>query len=66
LLNAVRKSSHRPSATDLVSKEISESTEETIAKRPLPPVDVRNVQKLMLAKQKTNSFRNQQRRSIKI
>ncbi len=52
LLEAVRKSSHRPSATDLVSKEISESTEEMIAKRPLPPVDVRNVQKLMFAKQK--------------
>jgi conjugative relaxase-like TrwC/TraI family protein len=66
LLEAVRKSSHRPSATDLVSKEISESIEETIAKRPLPPVDVRNVQMLMLAKQKANSFRNQQRRSIKI
>ena len=66
LLEAVRKSSHRPSATDLVSKEISEPTEETIAKRPLPPVDVRNVQKLMLAKQKANSFRNQQRKSIKI
>jgi ATP-dependent exoDNAse (exonuclease V) alpha subunit len=66
LLEAVRKSSHRPSATDLVSKEISESIEETIVKRPLPPVDVRNVQKLMLAKQKANSFRNQQRRSIKI
>jgi conjugative relaxase-like TrwC/TraI family protein len=66
LLDAVRKSSHRPSATDLVSKEISESIEETIAKRPLPPVDVRNVQMLMLAKQKANSFRNQQRRSIKI
>ena len=64
LLEAVRKSSHRPSATDLVSKEISESTEEMIAKRPLPPVDVRNVQKLMFAKQKANSFRNQQRRSI--
>jgi ATP-dependent exoDNAse (exonuclease V) alpha subunit len=66
LLDAVRKSSHRPSATDLVSKEISESIEETIAKRPLPPVDVRNIQKLMLAKQKANLFRNQQRRSIKI
>ena len=66
LLEAVRKSSHRPSATDLVSKEISESIEETIAKRPLPPVDVRNVQMLMLAKPKVNSFRNQQRRSIKI
>jgi hypothetical protein len=66
LLEAVRKSSHRPSATDLVSKEISESTEEMIAKRPLPPVDVRNVQKLLLAKQKANSFRNQQGRSIMI
>ena len=69
LLEAVRKSSHRPSATDLVNKEISESADEAIAKRPLPPgahVNIKNVQKLMLAKQKPNSFRNHQRTGIKI
>jgi ATP-dependent exoDNAse (exonuclease V) alpha subunit len=37
LLEAVRKSSHRPSATDLVKKEISESTDEPkITLKPLP------------------------------
>ena len=69
LLEAVRKSSLRPSATDLVNKEIYESADEAIAKRPLPPVaqvNVKNAQKLMLAKQKPNSFRNHQRTGIKI
>ncbi len=66
LLEAVRKSSHRPSATDLVKTEISESADETITKKPLPQENVRNIQKLMVAKQKSSSFRNQQRRSIKI
>jgi ATP-dependent exoDNAse (exonuclease V) alpha subunit len=66
LLEAVGKSSHRPSAMDLVTKGISESASETSTKKPLPLEDVRNIQKLMLAKQKTNSLRNQQRRSIKI
>jgi conjugative relaxase-like TrwC/TraI family protein len=68
LLEAVRKSSHRPSATDLVSKEISESPDEMTAKKPVTPasqVNVRNVQKLMLAKQRANRRRNQQRRGIK-
>jgi len=37
LLEAVRKSSHRPSALDLVKKEISESTDEPkITVKPLP------------------------------
>ena len=68
LLEAVKKSSHRPSATDLVSKDISESPDETTTKKPVTPVtqvNVRNVQKLMLAKQRSNWMRNQQRRGIK-
>lgn len=65
LLEAVRKSSHRLSATDLVSKEISESSDETAAKSPVTQVNVRNVQKLMRAKQRFNRLRNQQRRGIK-
>jgi conjugative relaxase-like TrwC/TraI family protein len=68
LLEAVRKSSHRPSATDLVTKEISESADEAVTKKPLQPVaqeNVKNVQKLMLAKQKSNWLRNQHGRSIK-
>jgi conjugative relaxase-like TrwC/TraI family protein len=35
LLEAVRKSSHRPSATDLVAKEIAESVKEMPMKKPL-------------------------------
>jgi hypothetical protein len=68
LLEAVRKSSHRPSATDLVGKNISESTDEATTKKPVPSVpqvNVRNVQKLMLAKQRSNRLRNQHRRGIK-
>jgi conjugative relaxase-like TrwC/TraI family protein len=45
LLEAVRKSSHRPSATDLVTKEISESADEVSAKKPLRPVTVENVER---------------------
>ncbi|MGO9585327.1 MAG: MobF family relaxase [Limisphaerales bacterium] len=69
LLEAVRKSSHRPSATDLVTKEISESADEAVTKKPLQPVaqvNVRNLQRLMLAKQKTNWLRNQHRKGVKI
>jgi conjugative relaxase-like TrwC/TraI family protein len=68
LLEAVKKSSHRPSATDLVSKDICESPDEATTKKPVPPVpqvNVRNVQKLMLAKQRSNRLRNQHRRGIK-
>jgi len=57
LLEAVRKSSHRPSSTDLVKKEISEAADKTMTKKPLQSVaqvNVRNVQKLMFAKQKSN------------
>ena len=45
LLAAVRKSSQRPSATDLVTNEISESADEVSAKKPLRPVTVENVQR---------------------
>jgi hypothetical protein len=38
LLEAVKKSSHRPSATDLVSKDISKSPDEATTKKTLPPV----------------------------
>ena len=68
LLEAVRKSSHRPSAMDLVNKDISESPDEAVIKKPLQPVaqeNVKNVQQLMLAKQKSNWLRNQHGKSIK-
>jgi len=45
LLEAVRKSSHRPSGTDLVSNNISESSDEVSAKKPLRPVTVENVER---------------------
>ena len=45
LLNAVRKSSHRPSAMDLVKKEITETTGETEMKKSMLPVAVENEQK---------------------
>jgi len=44
LLDAVRKSSQRPSALDLVAGEISESADKASAKRPLRPVTVEKVQ----------------------
>jgi hypothetical protein len=68
LLEAVRKSSHRPSAMDLVNKDIYESPDEAVIKKPLQPVaqeNVKNVQQLMLAKQKSNWLRNQHGKSIK-
>jgi conjugative relaxase-like TrwC/TraI family protein len=69
LLNAVCKSSHRPSAMDLVNGEISESADDVMTKTLLQPatqVNIENVQKLILAKQKTNWLRNQHQRGIKI
>jgi ATP-dependent exoDNAse (exonuclease V) alpha subunit len=69
LLEAVRKSSHRPSATDLVAGKLSESADDAMTKTLLQPatqVNIENVQKLILAKQKTNWLRNQHRRGIKI
>jgi len=68
LLEAVRKSSHRPSAMDLVNKDITESPDEAVIKKPLQPVaqeNVKNIQQLMLAKQKSNWLRNQHGKSIK-
>jgi conjugative relaxase-like TrwC/TraI family protein len=45
LLNAVRKSSHRPSAMDLVTQEIAEPTGETAIKKVTMPEAVKNEQK---------------------
>ena len=45
LLEAVRKSSHRPSAMDLVKKEISESVSETEINKPAPAPAAENGQK---------------------
>jgi conjugative relaxase-like TrwC/TraI family protein len=45
LLEAVRKSSHRPSATDLVKKEISESVSKAEINKPSPAAAVENEQK---------------------
>jgi conjugative relaxase-like TrwC/TraI family protein len=50
LLEAVRKSSHRPSALDLVTKEISESAGETATKKPMLPEAAENEQKETTAK----------------
>ncbi len=69
LLNAVRKSSQRPSATDLVKKEISDLVDKVATTKPSQPVaqvNVGNVQKLMLTKQKLDSLKKQQWRGIKI
>jgi conjugative relaxase-like TrwC/TraI family protein len=52
LLAVVRKSSHRPSATDLVAKEISESADEVSAKKPLRPVAAENGQRQISQTQK--------------
>jgi conjugative relaxase-like TrwC/TraI family protein len=53
LLEAVRKSSHRPSATDLVQKDISESVNEP-AETPSQPMAVENGQRRISKKQKLN------------
>ena len=67
LLEAVKKSSHRPSATDLVSKDISESPNEATTKKPVPPVpQMRNVPRLMRARQKSRRFRHQHRTGNKV
>jgi hypothetical protein len=47
LLEAVRKSSHRPSALDLVAKEISETVGEAETKKPVPPETMENQQRQM-------------------
>jgi conjugative relaxase-like TrwC/TraI family protein len=45
LLEAVRKSSHRPSAVDLVKTEISETVAESEMKKPIQPAVAENEQK---------------------
>ena len=52
LLNAVCKSSHRPSATDLAKKEILEAVNESAT--PLRSVSVENVQREISETQKFN------------
>jgi RecA/RadA recombinase len=55
LLEAVRKSSHRPSAMDLVSKDISESAEdETVTKKPSQPVAIEKVGRQISGPHKIN------------
>ena len=55
LLEAVRKSSHRPSAMDLVTKGISESTDdETVTKKPSQPAAIEKVQRQISEMQKFN------------
>jgi hypothetical protein len=53
LFNAVGKSSQRPSATDLVTKKISEAANES-AETPSPSVAVKNVQREISETQKFN------------
>jgi len=70
LLEAVRKSSHRPSATDLVAKEISESAEEA-ATTQAQLVAVKNVERKISETQKINwphkrNVRQSQERGIGI
>jgi hypothetical protein len=71
LLEAVRKSSHRPSALDLVTKEISESADEVSAKKPQQPVTVKNAQRQISEIQKRARLQRQNKhpaqfRSIRI
>jgi len=61
LLNAVRKSSHRPSATDLVTKEISEAVNES-AETPPPPVAVEKVEREIPQTQRFNWTRKRNAR----
>jgi hypothetical protein len=51
LLNAVGKSSHRPSATDLVKKKISVSVSD-VAETPSQPMAAKNVQREISETQK--------------
>ncbi|MFZ0826922.1 MAG: AAA family ATPase [Verrucomicrobiia bacterium] len=67
LLEAVSKSSHRPSATDLVGKKPSESLDEVTTKKTVPPApQMRNVPRLMRARQKSRRFRHQHRMGNKV
>lgn len=69
LLEAVRKSSHRPSATDLVGKNPSGSPDEVMTKKPVSPapqVNQRNAPRLMRARQKARQFRHQRRMGNKV
>jgi conjugative relaxase-like TrwC/TraI family protein len=65
LLEAVRKSSHRPSAMDLVSKEISESDDETVTKKPSQPGAVEIVQRKFYETRKLNWPRKRNMRQLR-
>jgi conjugative relaxase-like TrwC/TraI family protein len=50
LLAAVRKSSHRPAASDLVAKDISEPADETLEIKKLQPPVIENANKTIIRK----------------
>ncbi len=59
LLEAVRKSSNRPSATDLMAKEIFESADETVTRKPSQPAMDENVQRKIPETPKFNRLHKQ-------
>jgi ATP-dependent exoDNAse (exonuclease V) alpha subunit len=59
LLEAVKKSSHRPSATNLVNKAISESAGETEAAKPMLPEASENVKGGISKTQRPFNFQRQ-------
>jgi hypothetical protein len=68
LLDAVRKSSQRPSALDLVTKKIAESGEKTTTKKSsqsMAQSGTTNVKRMGFANQKSNRLRYQLSRGIK-
>ena len=58
LLDAVRKSSQRPSALDFVTKEVVESTDEVSAKKPLRPSSGEDFQRRISEIQKWARLQN--------
>ena len=68
LLEAVQKSSHRPPASDLVTKETSESADDAMTKKTLHLVSQMNRENLqmLILVTKTSRLMNQHRSGIKI
>ena len=64
LLNAVCKTSHRPSALDLITKKITESVEETPVKKTLRQVPAEKVQGEISKIRKRARLQNQNARQI--
>ncbi len=62
LFEAVRKSSQRPSATDLAGQKNSESTDESVTKKPLHPAAVGKIQRDISQRQKFNWSQNRNAR----